>query len=140
MQGIFLSLQPFPARSQELHGRGDPVLCVQTDAIYFGADHLLSIHRTLKHAADSSTDRGGVLRIKLARLGSSIVTMMLMDEWAILEAAAEMDRYIKGGVKRSLAGTTYDLRPLKSACSCWHRLLLDYDRQSERKRGAFTRL
>jgi hypothetical protein len=97
MHGIFLSLQPFPARSQEQHGRGDPVLCVQTDAIYFGADHLLSIHRTLKHAADSSTDRGGVLRIKLARLGSSIVTMMLMDEWAILEAAAEMDRYIKGG-------------------------------------------
>jgi hypothetical protein len=56
--GPVLSLQPFPARSQEQHGRGAPVLCVQTDAIYFGADHLLSIHRTLKHAADSSTDQG----------------------------------------------------------------------------------
>jgi hypothetical protein len=28
-----MSLQPFPARSQEQHGRGAPVLCVQTDAI-----------------------------------------------------------------------------------------------------------
>jgi hypothetical protein len=36
-----LSLQPFPARSQEQHGRGAPLRCVQTDAIYFGAQWII---------------------------------------------------------------------------------------------------